>query len=219
MLQLSRQFLTVQSLLRLCARSMGKMDQFKWKPHKVKPNRKPKLEVIMKEHMESLGNKGQLVQVERGYARNFLVPQGKAAYATRENIKKFLITDQQAAREAEENPKAQVSSKFMRYLNRTRLTVERNEDAKFYITAHQLALEFKRQKQLHVPAHRIHLNETITSFGDYIVDLEVRDNVLVKMKVTVTPWEPRIASRFRAVLNPGAEPSGGGEQSRTGASN
>ena len=218
MLQPARQLLFASSTIQRFVRSMGKTDQFKWKPHKVKPNRKPKLPVVMTEHMETIGNKGQLVEVERGYARNFLIPQRKAVYATRDNIKKFRITEQQAAREAEKNLRVQVSSKFMRYLNRTRLVIERNKGSNFYITSHQMALEYKKQKQLHVPSHRIHLKEPISSFGDYTVDLEVKDRVLVPMKVTVAPWEARIAKRFKTVLNPGEQLSAKGQISEQKAS-
>ena len=45
------------------------------------------MEVILKEAIQNLGEIGDLVTVRPGYGRNYLVPQGKAAFATKENIK------------------------------------------------------------------------------------------------------------------------------------
>ncbi|SVD24079.1 uncharacterized protein METZ01_LOCUS376933, partial [marine metagenome] len=45
------------------------------------------MEVILKEDINNLGNLGEVVSVKPGYARNYLVPNGKAAFATKENLK------------------------------------------------------------------------------------------------------------------------------------
>lgn len=205
MLQLSRQLFGPQPLTRLCARSMGKMDQFKWKPTKKKPNKKPKFQVILKEPMEGLGHRGQMVEVERGYARNFLIPQGKAAYPTRENVQKYLTTSEDTEKS---DPEAQVSSRFLRFLDRLVLNVERKDGTEFNIGEHQLSLEYRRQHQLVVPPHCIEIHKPMTSFGDYTVNVAVRDNVTVPMKVTVKAWEPRIANRWKSVLNPDQQQKG-----------
>lgn len=199
MLQLSRKLLGPQPLTMLCARSMGKMDQFKWKPSKKKPNKKPKFSVILKEPIEGLGSRGQMVGVERGYARNYLIPQGKAAYPTRENIEKYLTSSQDAE---EADPEVQVSSRFLRFLDRLNLQIERKEDTDFIIGEQQLSIEYRRQHQLVVPPHCIQMTEPMTSYGDYTINVAVRDNVTVPMKVTVKAWEPRIANRWKNVLNP-----------------
>ena len=44
------------------------------------------MEVILKEDINNLGNLGEVVSVKPGYARNYLVPKGKAAFATKENL-------------------------------------------------------------------------------------------------------------------------------------
>lgn len=198
MFQISRQLLGIQPLTRLCARSMGKMDQFKWKPNKKKPNRKPKFSVILKEPIEGLGNRGQMVGVERGFARNFLIPQGKAAYPTKENIQKYLVSSEEAS---EIDPESQVSTRFLRFLKHLRLKVERKEGTELCIDDHQISLEYQRQHQLVVPPHCIELSEPLTSFGDYTVNIAVRDNLNVPMKIRVEEWKPRIAKRWKDVLS------------------
>ena len=47
------------------------------------------MEIILLERVEKLGQMGELVNVRSGYARNFLLPQGKAVFASKENIKQF----------------------------------------------------------------------------------------------------------------------------------
>ncbi len=51
------------------------------------------MEVILKEDIQSLGYKDDVVNVRKGYARNFLIPQGKAVIAT-ESAKKVLAENQ-----------------------------------------------------------------------------------------------------------------------------
>lgn len=202
MFQISRQLLGIHPLTRLCARSMGKMDQFKWEPSKKKPNRKPKFFVILKEPIEGLGNRGQMVGVERGFARNFLIPQGKAAYPTKDNIQRYFVSSEESS---EIDPEAQVSSRFLRFLKHLKLKVERKVGTEFCIDDHFISLEYQRQHQLVVPPHCIDLPEPITSFGDYTVNIAVRDNVNVPMKICVEAWKPRIAKRWRDVFNTGEQ--------------
>ena len=198
MLQFYRQVLHVQNLSKLCARSMGKLDQFKWKPHKKKPNLRPKLSVILKQNVEKLGLKGQMVNVERGYARNFLVPKNIAAYATKENMKLYLNKYDSASNA---NPEAQISGQLMRVLETADLKIERKEGEPFEVNEHQVALECKRQYQLYVPVDCVKFRTPIRSFGEHTVDLAVRDNVLVPMKVSVLTWNPRVPNRFKKVLD------------------
>ena len=47
------------------------------------------MNIILLERVEKLGQMGELVSVKSGYARNFLLPQGKAVFASKENIKMF----------------------------------------------------------------------------------------------------------------------------------
>ena len=187
MLQISRQILRFETLQKLCARSMGKMDQFKWKRPKDKPNRRPRLSVILMQQHEKLGNAGQLVPVKRGYARNILIPQGIAAYATKENMRKYLREDEPA----DVSPESQICPKFMEFLKRTNLKIWRKENEFFEVNEHQLALEYKRRYQLHVPVHCITVKQPIRSFGEFEVYLAVREGVVVPMKVTVDQWKPK----------------------------
>lgn len=181
MLKLSQQILRFESLQRTCTRSMGKMDQFKWKRPKLKRNLNPRLSVILKEDNEKLGQAGQLVPVKRGYARIFLVPKGIAAYATRENIRKYLREDTVQ----DVDSKTQICPNFMAFLEKTNLKIKRKLNEFFEVNEHQLALEYKRQYQLHVPVHCITIQEPITSHGEHWVNVAVKEGNVVPMRVSV----------------------------------
>lgn len=47
------------------------------------------MQLVLLEKVKNLGELGQIVKVKPGYGRNFLVPQGKAVFATQENLKLF----------------------------------------------------------------------------------------------------------------------------------
>ena len=187
MLRLLQQTLRFESLQKTCTRSMGKMDQFKWKRPKLRRNLNPRLSVILKEDYEKLGQAGQLVPVKRGYARNFLVPKGIAAYATRENMRKYLRED--AVENVDSKP--QICPKFMAFLERTNLKIKRKPNEFFEVNEHQIALEYKRQYQLHVPVNCITFQEPIRSYGEYLVNIAIKEGIVVPMKVSVGEKVPK----------------------------
>jgi large subunit ribosomal protein L9 len=58
------------------------------------------MKVILTEHIENLGNKGDVVNVKRGYARNYLIPREYALYGTPANMKRLgAIQDELKAAE------------------------------------------------------------------------------------------------------------------------
>ena len=78
--------------------------------------------VILKEKVDGLGSEADVVSVRRGYARNFLVPQGKAYEATTSNLRHVeALTKARALREADE---LQTAEKQATKLRKARLTLE-----------------------------------------------------------------------------------------------
>jgi len=73
----------------LSTSSNGISGQVRHLQTKRKPNRKPRLPVILLQDLPNRGVKGQLIEVKRGYARNYLIPSRIATYATEENKKKY----------------------------------------------------------------------------------------------------------------------------------
>jgi len=72
------------------------------------------MEIILLERIENIGSIGDKVKVKPGYARNFLIPQGKATFATPENIAKFeAMRAELESKAAEELAAAQARAKTL----------------------------------------------------------------------------------------------------------
>ena len=70
------------------------------------------MNIILLERVEKLGQMGELVSVKSGFARNFLLPQGKAVFASKENIK--LFEERKSQLEGENITRKKRSPKFIR---------------------------------------------------------------------------------------------------------
>ena len=213
MLRFSRQILQVPNLSKVCTRmvkkrpplskkTIAKMRADRWIIEKGQPKKRlpdvkvPWLNVILTENHETLGSKGQMVSVEPRLARNTLIRLGMAVYATEENKEKFLRKDT-----SDDHPEAALDSEFLSFLQGLHLKIQRKEGSEFFeVNEHHIALEFESQFELFVPVHCVKLDKPITSFGDFQVNVAVRDNVLVPMKVSVEQWEPDLPDWVKDAL-------------------
>lgn len=215
MLRISRQILQIQNASKTCVRTMAKKREYtkkttrkmreegwvfddKGQPKKRLPDIKipSRLNVILLDEHEKLGNAGQMISVKAGYARNVLVPEGIAIYSTEENKKRFLSFDA-----VDDSPETPVCPRFLKFLQSTQLKIQRKEGSEFFeVNEHHIALEYESQFELFVPVHCVKLEEPITTFGDFEVNIAVRDNVLVPMKITVEQWSPDLPDWVEAAL-------------------
>src|SRR3954470_6915522 len=117
------------------------------------------MEVILREEIEKLGNVGALVKVADGYARNFLLPQGKAVVATESN-KKIVEQQRQAhlRREAKVVGDAQELGKLMAAVTVTIHQRAGEEDVLFgSVTAQDIANALEKQGY-HIDRKKVHLD-------------------------------------------------------------
>jgi large subunit ribosomal protein L9 len=131
-------------------------------------------QAILLEDIETLGERGSVVDVSAGYLRNFLLPRKLAEPATSASIKlaeRRREDAEKAAREAEE--KARESAAV---LGRTVLT----------ITQQDIADAIREARGVRVDRRRIHLEEPIKNVGTYMVVVEVVDGVTATVKTMVT---------------------------------
>ena len=143
--------------------------------------------VLLREDVDNLGARGEIVKVKPGYARNYLLPRKLAVEATPGNVRQ--IEAERAAllkREARERSTAEAQSTQMKDL---RLTFERKvgEHGLLYgsVTAMHIADALK-EKGYEVDRRRVHLSEPIKETGDYTVTVRLHRDVNVEIPVTVT---------------------------------
>jgi large subunit ribosomal protein L9 len=148
------------------------------------------MEVILREDVEKLGHRGQLVKVADGYARNFLLPKRLAVAATEAN-KKIIEQERQAGlrREAKEAADATDLAKMMANLSVTIRQKAGEQDQLFgSVTSKDIAEALAAQNYT-IERRKIQLDEPIKQLGEYKVPLRLHRTVTVDITVNVLKEE------------------------------
>src|SRR5215813_6814308 len=142
--------------------------------------------ILLREDIDDLGARGEIVRVRAGYARNYLLPRKLAVEATASNVKQ--IESERAAlvkREAKERATADAQAEQLRNLT---LTFERKvgEAGVLYgsVTSMDIAHALKDQGY-EVDRRKIVLREPIKRFGNYTVPVRLHREVTVELPVSV----------------------------------
>jgi large subunit ribosomal protein L9 len=144
------------------------------------------MEVILREHVENLGQRGAVVKVADGYARNFLLPRKLALLATPANMK--VVARQRKivdAREAEERSDAEGLAVRMAQVEIV-LARRVGEQEALYgsVTAADIA-EDLATKGFEVDKRKIQLDEPLKRLGEFSVPLKLYRDVMTQLRVRV----------------------------------
>jgi large subunit ribosomal protein L9 len=148
------------------------------------------MEVILREDIEKLGSRGEVVKVAPGYARNFLIPKRLAVAATASN-KKIVEQERQAhlRKEATLKGQAEELGKLMANLQIVIKQKAGENDHLFgSVTAQDIANALEAQKYS-IDRKKIVLDEPIKQLGDYKVTVKLHKEVSVEIPVSVTKDE------------------------------
>ena len=144
------------------------------------------MDVILREDVEKLGTRGQLVKVSPGYARNFLLPQRLAVAATESN-KKIVEQERQAhlRREAKEVSDASDLGKMMADVSVT-ISQKAGENDQLFgsVTSKDIAEALEKQGYT-IERRKIVLDEPIRTLGDFKVPLRLHRDVTAEIAVHV----------------------------------
>jgi large subunit ribosomal protein L9 len=148
------------------------------------------MEVILREEVEKLGHRGEVVKVAAGYARNYLLPQRLAVAATEAN-KKIVAQEREAGlrREAGELADAQELAKLLNGVAVTTAQKAGEQDQLFgSVTAKDIA-ELLEKQSFHIDRRKIHLEEPIKLLGEHKVAIRHHHNVTAEISVKVVKEE------------------------------
>ena len=149
------------------------------------------MEVILREDIEKLGNRGQVVKVAPGYARNFLLPKRLAVPATEGN-KKIVEQERQAhvRREAKQKDEAQDLGKQLAGVT-IRIAQKAGENDQLFgsVTAKDVADALAAKDFTAVDRRKIQLDDPIKQLGEYRVPVRLHKDVTVEITVVVTKEE------------------------------
>ncbi len=144
------------------------------------------MEVILREDIEKLGIRGQVVKVASGYARNYLLPK-RLAVAANESNKKIVEQERQAhlRRDAKEVADAQELGKLMSLVSVTVAQKAGENDQLFgSVTAKDVADLLEKQNYT-VDRRKIQLEEPIKQLGEFKVPVRLHRDVTVEITVNV----------------------------------
>jgi large subunit ribosomal protein L9 len=148
------------------------------------------MEVILKEDVPKLGNRGEVVKVAEGYGRNYLLPKKLAIEATLAN--KTVIEQMKAAavrRSAKEKSEAEALAKQFDGLE-VSFTRKSGESDQLFgsVTAGDIA-EALEKKSFHIDRRKIQLHEPLKTVGEFIVPVKLHKDVTTHLKVIVGKGE------------------------------
>ena len=144
------------------------------------------MELILREDIEKLGHRGELVKVTSGYARNFLLPR-KLAVAATESNKKIVEQERQAhlRREAKEHAGAAELGKMMADVKVTIAQKAGENDQLFgSVTASDIAAALEKQGYT-IDRRKVHLEEPIKTLGEFKATVRLHREVSVEIPVHV----------------------------------
>jgi len=146
-------------------------------------------EVILTTNLPPLGAEADIVRVRRGYARNFLVPQGKALEVTKGSLRAVnSLKQKRAEREAREVTAAEELATRINKI-KLNLTLETGETGKAFgsITAKDLTEKLEAElKDITLPRHAVELEKSIKESGDHEVPVRLHPDVTAKLRVKVS---------------------------------
>lgn len=148
------------------------------------------MKLILNENVEKLGQKGELVDVKDGYGRNYLIPNGKAVFATPGAVRDFQERERQAKLKEQQNE--EVAKELAAELEETTLTipVKAGEEGKLHgtVTNTQIA-EALEEKDIVVDKRNIELNADVNALGEYTATVSISAKYKPEVKIWVVKAE------------------------------
>ncbi len=147
------------------------------------------MQVILTRDVEKVGQQGDIVDLSRGYVRNFLVPRGLAEVATAGKLEEARRTMEEAAER--ERRTAERAEEIAEILNKSATTIEAptGEDERLFgsVTAANTPDSIQRAREVHVDRRKVRLDEPIRALGTYQIPIGVHGDVEATVKIIVVP--------------------------------
>ena len=131
------------------------------------------MKVILLEDVKSLGKKGEIVNVNDGYARNFILPKKLGLEATSKNLNDLKLQKQNDEKVAQEKLDA--------------AKVQAGVEGRVFgsISSKEIALEAKKQLNMDIDKKKIIIPDAIKSLGTYNVNIKLHKDVMATLAVKV----------------------------------
>jgi large subunit ribosomal protein L9 len=144
-------------------------------------------QAILLQDVETLGERGAVVDVSKGYLRNFLIPRKLAEPATKASIEAAKRRETAAERAvAQATARAEEEAEL---LNKTVLTIahQAGDDGRLFgsVTSQDIADAIRDARGIKIDRRKIHLDEPIKTVGTRMISVEIGDGVVANVKTMV----------------------------------
>ena len=145
------------------------------------------MQVILLEDVKSLGKKGEIVNVNDGYARNFILPKKLGLEATSKNLNDLKLQKQNDEKVAQE--KLDAAKALAEEIKEKSITVkiQAGVEGRVFgsISSKEIALEAKKQLNMDIDKKKIVIPDQIKSLGTYNVNIKLHKDVTATLTVKV----------------------------------
>ena len=147
------------------------------------------MKVILTRDIKNIGKKDQILEVNDGYARNFLIPKKLGVQATTANL--ALLKSKQESKDFKKQEEKKEAQKISEKLEKIRLDikVKSGENGKIFggVTSKEIVEILKDKYSINIEKKKVDLKETIKTAGITIVEIKLFEGVIGKVKVNVIP--------------------------------
>lgn len=145
------------------------------------------MKIILLEDVKSLGKKGEIVNVNEGYGRNYILPKKLGVEATNKNLNDLKLQKANEVKVAKE--KLAAAQEFAKIIGEKEVVIKikTGEGGKMFgsVSSKEIAAEAKVQCGLDVDKKKIQLGEPIKSLGVHMVKVKLHPQVTADLKVKV----------------------------------
>ena len=147
------------------------------------------MKVILTQDVKGVGKKDQILEVNDGYARNFLIPKKLGVQASTANL--ALLKSKQDSRDFKRQEDKKEAEQIKEKLEKIRLDikVKSGENGKIFggVTSKEISDVLNDKYSINIDKKKIELKETIKTVGITTVDIKLFEGVIGKVKVNVIP--------------------------------
>ena len=149
------------------------------------------MKVILLENLKRIGNIGEVIDVKRGFARNFLIANNKALYASKENITQVEKIKSELAKK--DNEKKKLANQIFEQINNKEFIVKKlsTENNELYgsVKPTEISKIIKDRENIELSSSLIQPVKEIKSIGQFKVILNLHSEIESSISIKVVPEE------------------------------
>ncbi len=149
------------------------------------------MKVILLENVRKVGSIGQIIDVKRGFARNFLIAKKKALFASKENIKEVekIKSDLNKKDQDKKNIAKELADKLKNKEYEIRKLSTENRELYGSVKPTEISKIIKEKENIEINPSMIQPTKEIKTLGLFVVVLSLHSEIQSEIKIKVTPQE------------------------------